>query len=567
MILDLRHDVLPAAMGVPIVIVGGGPAGITLALQLEKRGVPSLLLEAGSTRIDAAGQDFYRAASIRPEDHGPVHRYRHRVLGGTSAVWGGRCIPFDPIDFEERPWLSDARWPIRYEELAGYYPEAVAMCRAGSPHFTADLAVTDAAGAGMFDMCDPDLVADRIERFSEPTHFGRFYQERLRQSRAAVVLLNAPVLRVVAHPSGRAVKGVVIAAPDGRRIEVGARAVVVASGALETARLLLSSTDQKSCGLGNERDLVGRFYQSHLEGHVGELRVPPGASSRMDYFRDGDGIYCRRYLWLSPEAQRRERLAGLVLRPTHPKVADPAHGNPVLSAMFLVKGMLLPEYARGMNSTDSAEARRVGKGVPLHLRHLGNVLRGSPGLARFATDWTRRRVLARRKLPSVFLADRDGRYPIDVNAEQEPDRDSRVLLGEARDSLGQQRLVIDWRTSEADLARVARGLAVADRALRRAGAARILLPDPEEAVARLTRVGGHHVGTARMAESPASGVVDGHGEAFDVAGLHVLGAAAFPTSGFANPTLTIVALAVRMADRLAGRMANFRMGRAVNRAA
>ncbi|MFZ3484619.1 FAD-dependent oxidoreductase [Sphingomonas sp. 3-13AW] len=556
MILDLRHEDLPEDMGVPVVIVGGGPAGITLALQLEKQGVSSLLLEAGSTRVEAAGQEFYRAASISPDDHGPVHRFRHRVFGGTSAVWGGRCIPFDPIDFEERTWLPYARWPIRYDEIAGYYPEALAMCRAGSPHFTADAALRgEGDGAGMFDMADPDLVVDRIERFSEPTHFGRCYHEQLRQSRTAMVLLNAPVLRITASHSGRAVKGVVVARPDGREIEIAAPVVVVATGALETARLLLSSAGEKRCGLGNERDLVGRFYQSHLEGHAGELVLPARGTARMDYFRDAEGIYCRRYLWLSPEAQRRERLAGLVLRPTHPKVADPGHGNPVLSAMFLVKGMLLPEYARSMNSTEDAEARRIGSGAAVHLRHIANIVRGSPRLTTFAADWTRRRVLARRKLPSVFLPDARGRYPVDVNAEQVPHPDSRVLLGESRDALGQRRLVIDWRVRDEDRVRVARGLRLADAALRRAGVGRILLPDADRAVAQLTRVGGHHVGTARMSDTAASGVVDGHGEAFDTAGLHVLGAASFPTSGFANPTLTVVALAVRMADRLAARVA------------
>jgi choline dehydrogenase-like flavoprotein len=551
-ILDLKADVLPQEIDVPIVIVGGGPAGITLALQLDRQGVPSLLLEAGAMRIDAAGQDFYRAAAISPDDHGPVDRFRHRVLGGTSAVWGGRCIPFDPIDFEERPWLSHARWPIGHTEVADYYPAALEMCRAGAPQFTAGSASGD---GGMFDMQDPDLLVDRIERFSEPTHFGRHYHEQLRRSRHANVLVNAPVLRVAATSSGRAVQGVIVRHPDGRGLEIRAGTVVVASGALETARLLLASSDVKACGLGNERDLVGRFYQSHLEGHVGVLELPAGSAARMDYFRDPEGIYCRRYLWLSPDAQRREHLAGLVLRPTHPKVADPAHRDPVLSAMFLVKGMLLPEYARGMNSTEHAEARRLGSGAALQLRHLANVVRGSPRLAAFAADWTRRRVLARRKLPSVFLADRDGRYPVDVNAEQTPDPNSRVLLGDVRDALGQRRLVIDWRVHEDDRQRVARGIAVADEALRRAGVGRIILPDAERAVAQLTRVGGHHVGTARMADGPAAGVVDGHGEAFDTAGLHVLGAATFPTSGFANPTLTIVALAARMADRLAARVA------------
>src|SRR5690348_3382282 len=108
MILDLRREALPAIHDAPVIIIGGGPAGISLALELERRRLPSLLLEAGGTRIDAAGQQAFQAESISPADHGPVHRFRHRVLGGTSSVWGGRCIPFEPIDFEDRPWLGAA---------------------------------------------------------------------------------------------------------------------------------------------------------------------------------------------------------------------------------------------------------------------------------------------------------------------------------------------------------------------------------------------------------------------------------------------------------------------------
>lgn len=550
MILDLAREELPEFLDLQVVVVGAGPAGISLALELETLGVPVLLLEAGGRRINAAGQDIYRAESLHG-GHGPVHRYRHRVLGGTSAVWGGRCIPLDPIDLEDRPWIPHAKWPISYGDLAQHYPRALALCQAGSACFIASEALPHEDGAGIFDMRDADLVTDRVERFSEPTHFGRRYHDQLKRSSLVTAVMNASVLRVTAEEGGRRVKGVTICLPNGSRQSLLAGTVVIATGAIETARLLLSSDTEKRCGLGNERDLVGRFYQSHLEGHVGELVLTPGAAARMDYGRDAAGVYCRRYLWLSPEAQRREQLAGLAMRPTHAKVADPEHGHPVLSAMYLVKGMLLPEYARGMNSTEHAEAGRVGRASDVYLRHIANVVRGSPRLAAFAADWTRRRVLAKRKLPSVFLTDPTGHYPIDVNAEQTPNPGSRIMLGDRRDALGQRRVVIRWRASQEDRLRVARGVSVAGRALERAGVGRIFMHDIEQQLARLTPIGGHHIGTARMAETSSSGVVDRHGEAFDVSGLYVLGAASFPTSGFANPTLTIVALAIRMAGRVA----------------
>ena len=320
---------------------------------------------------------------------------------------------------------------------------------------------------------------------------------------------------------------------------------------------LLASRTVRPAGLGNQAGLVGRFYQSHLEGEVGEIQFKgaPGGV-RLDYERSPEGIYCRRYIWLSPDAQRREHLGGLVLRPHHRKIANPAHGNPVLSAMYLVKDLVVPEYGRGMNSVEQAAAAGLGGGRPaLYARHLTNVVLGSPRLTAFAVDWVRRRTLAERKLPSVVLRDRANRYVLDLNAEQAPNPDSRVTLSTACDRLGMPRLDIDWRTTPQDHDMIARGLRVVQAGFAQRGGdgAMVQFSDLDRQVGALTRVGGHHIGTARMGRNPGEGVVDGHCEAFDVRGLYVAGAAVFPTSGFANPTLVIVALALRLADHLAAR--------------
>ena len=537
----------------PIVIVGAGAAGIALALALDSSGTPCLLLEAGGDRIDDAGQDFYRAGSISPADHGPVHRFRRRAFGGTTAIWGGRCIPFDPIDFETRDWIAHAEWPILHEEVARYYREALELCRASAPSFRASESLPGAPASMIGDVSHPDLVLDRLELFSEPTHFGKAYRHRLERSSTTRIVTDAPVSEILTTPNGREVVGVAVRMPGGGVVRVRAPVVVLAAGALETARLLLSSKSAKSCGLGNEQDLVGRFYQSHLEGHIGEIRIASGSAPRFDYERSPEGIYCRRYLWLSPAAQRRERLAGMILRPTHAKVADPDHRDPVLSAMYLVKDLLLPEYSRAMNSTEDAEARAIGRSADVYARHLRNIVLGSPRLTFFAMDWMRRRTLARRKLPSVVLRKRGNRYPLDLNAEQTPNRESRVLLSPHVDAAGMARLDIQWQTTEQDRDMIARGFALIERAVATSDGTRIVA-DPDRIarqIAGLTRIGGHHVGTARMGTSARTGVVDANCEAFDVAGLYLTGSATFPTSGFANPTLMIVSLTLRLAERIA----------------
>jgi choline dehydrogenase-like flavoprotein len=164
----------------------------------------------------------------------------------------------------------------------------------------------------------------------------------------------------------------------------------------------------------------------------------------------------------------------------------------------------------------------------------------------------RRRALAERKLPSVVLRDASGTYPADVSAEQEPNYDSRMLLGESRDSLGMRRVAIDWRATDADYERLGAGLRTISQLFAASDSVRYEVEgiDTEGLRAAIVPVGGHHIGTARMAETPETGVCNCNGEVFGVPGLFIAGAAAFPTSSSANPTLTLIALAFRLADYL-----------------
>ena len=555
MILDL-HQGLPeqGALVADVVIIGAGAAGITLALELAGTGLEVVLVEAGGERYSAESQDHYRAARVEPASHGPAQIYRRRNLGGTTALWGGRCIPFDPIDFEVRPWMPHSGWPIGYDEVARHYPRALEWCDAGQAHFDAMVGLSGATAPLVDGAAQVELVLDRLERFSPPVHFGLRYRARLAAARHLRVLLNAPVQQVLCQAGGTAATGVELRV-GAANLRVAAPRVVLAAGGIETARLLLASNRDCPAGLGNGHDLVGRFYQCHLEGEIGRIHFTARPDLvRADYALSPDGVYCRRYVWLSPQAQRRDALAGLVVRPNHANIVNPDHRNAVLSAMYLVKHLIVPEYARKLTALEEqALAQRRSAWLRFHAEHLRNVLLGAPGLLAFAAKWGRKRVFARRKLPSVFLHDPRGIYPLEVNAEQEPNPDSRITLADDTDALGQRRVCIDWRTTKEDHVRLARGLRVLQAAFEAHGGARLEFDgiDLDQAAARRIPVGGHHIGTARMGASPATGVCDVNGELLDTRGVYIAGAAAFPTSGFANPTLTVVALSVRMAHHLA----------------
>ncbi|MDO7844611.1 FAD-dependent oxidoreductase [Sphingomonas immobilis] len=553
MLIDCAQPGHPERLDTDVAILGSGPAGIALALALADHGIAFVLVEAGGMDFDKAGQEFYRASLIEPESHGPVHLYRRRAFGGTSAVWGGRCIPYDPIDFEDRAWIPNAAWPIAHEEIAAYYPRALDICRAGPAAFTAAEALPDTPGGMIDDVPSADVILDRLERFSEPTHFGKAYREKLAAAPNATLLTGATATALVTENAGARCTGADLHTATGGTIALRARRTIVATGGLETPRLLLASNADRPAGLGNERDLVGRFYQAHLEGEIGTLAFhKPAKDVRLDYQRSPEGIYCRRYIWLSPEAQRREHLSGLIARPAHASIVDPAHRDPVLSAMYLVKDFILPEYARKLTSTERRVKAAFGGGTSkLIAAHIGNLVRHPFKLAGFSIDWGRRRVLATRKLPSVVLRDPRNAYPLDINAEQSPNRDSRVYLSNERDPHGVPRLSIDWRMTSDDRDRVARGMRVLQAAFATSSNATLDLHELDEQVAEITRIGGHHIGTARMAASPQDGVIDGNCETFETRDLFVAGAAAFPTSSFANPTLTIIALSLRLADHLA----------------
>ena len=516
-----------------VCVVGGGPAGIALSLSLAEAGHQVVLLEAGRWRRDALAQSLYEG-ELANALHSPPERFRMRGLGGSSTRWGGRCMPLDPIDFEPREWVADSGWPIGFEDLRAHYQAASEWVEAGP-----------FAGLRSAVLCTHSL-----ERFSCPTDFGRRYGPRLAASRQVQVLLGAVCTGLALDAGGRAVQAVrVRALQGGQRLTVRARLVVLAAGALETARLLLASRDVAPQGVGNDHDQVGRRYMCHIAANVGTLTLSGLPSEvRHGYERSPEGVYCRRRLNLSHACQREHRLLNAVARLHFPSVTDPAHGSGVLSGLVLARRFISYEYGR----------RAQGEALPLRrlLGHLANVWRDRADTAAFLRHWLVHRTLAARKFPSVILPNHANRFSLELQGEQVPDPDSRVTLGASRDALGLPCLRIDWRYQAQDIDSLSRTLALMGAELARQGAGRLEVAHDslEQDLLRYGAYGGHHLGTARMGNDPRRSVVDGDTRVHGVDNLFVTGGAVFPTCGQANPTLTIVALALRLGAHLKRRL-------------
>jgi choline dehydrogenase-like flavoprotein len=551
MILDADTIANGACLRADVCVVGGGAAGISLALSLSGQGLSIILLESGRMEEDAATQALYAGEVADERLHSPADKYRQRRLGGSTGTWGGRSMPFDPLDFETRPQVPHSGWPISYDDLLPFYPQANALAEAGRFAYEADEALGGVAPPMVRGFQSEVVRTDGLERFSCPTNFGRRYERRLRVAPDIQVLLGANCTGLRLQADGRSVREVAVATLAGRRFRVAARATVLAMGGLETARLLLASRDVAPQGVGNEHDVVGRYYMCHIAGNVGTLVFNGRPQDvRHGYEVTPEGIYCRRRLAIAAAEQRRHGLANCVARLHFSRITDPRHRNGVLSGLFLARKFISYEYGKRLNDGTDLSAG-------LYARHLWNVMTDPVDTAAFLAHWATKRTLAQRKFPSVILRNRSNRFSLEMHGEQIPRADSRVTLTDRQDALGMPRLRIDWRYSPEDIASVDGTLQLIAQELERSGAGRLEYEREtlEEDLMRFGAYGGHHIGTARMGNDPRTSVVDRDCRVHSVHDLFVAGSAAFPTSSQANPTLTLIALSLRLGRHLAQRLA------------
>ena len=550
MIVDANSVGNGARLTADVCIVGAGAAGISLALSLSGQGLDIVLLESGQVDLHAATQSLYDGEVADEKLHSPPDKYRQRRFGGSTAIWGGRCMPFDPIDFEKRSWVPGSGWPISFDDLAPFYPEANKLAEAGRYAYVDH----DAFGAGvppMFKGFESDVVrTDGLERFSCPTNFGHRYARRLRVASDIRVLLGANCTGLKLAANGRTLREVEVTTLEGTRFAVEARSTVLATGGLETPRLLLASNDVAPAGIGNEHDVVGRYYMCHIAGNVGSLVIKgPTSNVRHGYEISPDGIYCRRRIAITEEEQRRHGLANAVARLHFPRITDPRHRNGVLSGLFLARKFISYEYGKRLN--DGTEPT-----LGLHARHMWNVVSDPLHTAGFLTHWITKRTLAERKFPSVILRNRSNRFSLEMHGEQIPRAHSRVTLAGKSDMFGLPQMRIDWNYGSDDIESVRRTLDLVAEEMKRTGVGELTYDTAtlEEDLMRFGAYGGHHIGTARMGADPRTSVVDENCRVHSVNNLYVAGSSVFPTSSQANPTLTLIAMSLRLGKHLSQRL-------------
>ena len=543
MILDAYDLPSDYRFDADLCIIGAGAAGISIALDLAGTGIDVIVLEAGGQDEEEATQALYSGTVVDERLHSPPDRYRQRRFGGTTTIWGGRCMPLDAIDFEARGFMPHSGWPIGEDAIAPFYPRANALCEAGAFAYTIAESFDRPMRPMIAGFDSENFSTDTLERFSCPTNFGARYEHRLRAATNVRVILHANVTLLNLNESGTHLKCARVSTLRGEHWSVRAHRFVLATGGIEVARLLLASRNVQPGGIGNAHDVVGRYYMCHLAGTIGaiDFRLPLG-SVWNGYDVSDEGVYCRRRIALKAAAQKKHRIGNFVARLHHPRITDAAHRNSILSLLFLAKFLIPYEYGRRLHGDERATALTW-------MRHLRNVASAPFDAAAFGWHMLRDRKLAERKFPSIIIKPKANLFSLDFHAEQQPNPESRIALGTDVDGLGMPRVRVDWRYTSLDLETVSRGIALLARDFDFARIGKLAY-DPASVELEMTRYGaygGHHIGTARMGGDARSSVVDANCKVHEVDTLFIASAAVFPTSSQANPTLTVVALALRLA--------------------
>lgn len=532
------------ARDVQVVIVGAGPLGLSMALHLADRGVRVLVLESGGPDRAGAAQDLAADDLLTPDTHHDPKITVARRLGGTSNLWGGRCVPYDAIDFEARPWLGLEAWPIAKSDLDPYLGPACAALGAGAPVFRDD-------APGVTPGSD-DFTLTALERWSNQPRTHVLQRDRLRRATGLTVATGVTVTGFDRGPDGR-VSDLHLWVDGAGQGRLPVRQVILAAGGNATTRLLLNAQDRDPALFGGPDGPLGRFYMGHVNGQIADIVFENDAlHGLMNFHVDAHGSYVRRRFAPAAALQRAQGLANVVFWPVVPEIAQPEHRSGPLSAVFLA--LTLP----GIGHRLIAEAIRIKQvGLPPYRRlpHLRNVLRDLPATIGFV-PWLlwHRYGGARHRLPGFFLTNPGRRYGLEFHAEHLPCADSRMTLSDRRDRTGLRHLKIDFRFSDRDVDSVLRAHDAFEAWLAAEGYGRLVYRVPEDAraegVLAEARHGNHQQGTVRLAATPAEGVVDPWGTCFDVPNLHVVSTAILPTSSHANPTLTALQIGLRLADRL-----------------
>lgn len=568
MFVDARSISNDETLNTDICIVGAGAAGITLAHEFAGQSVRVTVLEAGGFEYTQETQDLNAGGNIGLP-YFPLAVSRLRYFGGTTNHWGGTCRPFDELDFEARPWVPNSGWPFPKSELDSHYDRAEDICHLSSHEWSTDYWLAQ-------DRFDPLPLSDErlITRVAQivktsSRRFAQNYRDELERAANITVYLNANITNLETDEAVGTVTQAQVATLSGNRFGVQAKLFILAAGAVENARLLLLSNQRQPAGLGNQHDRVGRFFMEHPR-LVGGIWLPTDNHLPLGLYglHHAGSTPVKAYIALTDETLRREELVDVQID------LDPIYQQGYVDAMSSEEVAGLKALLKGL---------RTGTKPDDFQNHLTHVLADlmtwhdhafamaplplpKPEVIRrfFQADADERVELIGDVFGDVALAayaELSGVIPVEYievspRIEQVPNPDSRVTLSQERDALGLNRAQLDWQLTSLDRRSMVRALEIFGAELGRTGLGRLQLnvDEDDSSWPDDLRGGWHHIGTTRMHDDPRQGVVDRNCQVHGMSNLFIAGSSVFPTSGAGTPTMTLVSLALRLADHIKARI-------------
>jgi choline dehydrogenase-like flavoprotein len=545
--IDARKLMHEQVIESDVCIIGAGPAGTTLAREFLDSGIRVSLLESGGDKFDAKAHQLSKG-TLSGELYEPLESTHLRQIGGTANNWilqmtdnqyGYRYTPLDEIDFEQRDEIPHSGWPIRKADLDPYYVRVQEACEIGPYQYSADYWAKDEV---LTLPLPPDKAYNSVFLFGPTKKFTKDFPAQIANSQNINIYTHATVVELLSSEDGLKIERALVRTFEGKEIYFAAKQFIISANALQTPRLLLNSRRHHSNGIGNQHDNVGRYYMDHNLVASGNF-VPhdPSFINKLKFYdmQGIDGASVLGKINLSPEIIRKEGLrnfaAMLFPMPWSKSDLDAMNSVSALKLHLMFNFTRFPENLgthllnifRGRNRLFRAVYESVCYDVPVLLGL------GRGGWSRIANN--------ERKYNRLELL---------ALVEQSPSPNNRVTLTDEKDELGCPRIKVHYTWNAQDIASIARSQKIMAEALVETGLGSYEPPTlPPESVKTFT--GAHHMmGTTRMSDDPRDGVVDRDCRVHGVENLYIAGSATFPTGGYANPTLTNLALSIRVADRV-----------------
>ena len=493
-----------------ICIIGAGAAGISIALDWINTPYKVILLEGGGFDYDEKVQQLYDGKTTG-QHYYPLQSSRLHYFGGTTGHWAGFCSTFDPIDFKKRNWVPHSGWPIQRSDLDTFYKRAHKILELGPYEYSVDYWQKQDPAMQPLPI-DETVVWNKIWQFSPPTRFGDKYRSTIVNAKNIHLYTYANVTDITAEENLSSIKEVTIKNYAGKKHIVRAKFFILACCSIQNARILLASNKQMPKGLGNQNDLVGRFFMEHLEIKAGELRLEKPFLMKL-YMMNFGVTKARAELAISEQKQTEHKIL---------------NGTISLTPMALAKNM-----TPMINLWDNKDPRKSADNL------FGN----------FA------------KADKEYDPSKDDQrtYELFTRIEQAPNPDSRIILDTEKDTLGIPKSILHWEITPFEKRSIRKIHELFGQQIGKSGIGRVKMMDylkDEKDVSwpQFTGGGWHHMGTTRMGDDPKQGVVNANCQVHGINNLFVAGASCYVTAAAPNPTLTLVALTLRLSDHVKERM-------------